>query len=71
MDELLKFFGSKTALSNELGISCAAVVRAFSRGKVPNNWIPTLKKSGMTTNQIKGLPLSGSGNEIVNSLTKG
>ncbi len=71
MEELLRVFGSKTALSKALGVSVTAVVRAFNRGKVPNNWIPTLKRSGMTINQIKKLPLSGEGNKIINAITKG
>jgi DNA invertase Pin-like site-specific DNA recombinase len=71
MEELLHYFGSKAAISRALNISGTAVVRAFNRGKVPTQWVPALKKAGLTKTQLKNLPLSGNGNEIVNAITKG
>lgn len=71
MEELLSFFPTKAAISRALGISQAAVSQAFERGKAPQDWIPKLKKAGLTASQLKKIPFSGNGNETIASLTKG
>lgn len=72
MDELLKRFKSKAAISREMDISPPAVHRAFKRGQIPSTWVPKLLEFGMSREEISHLPIAKNAADILSALpTKG